>query len=728
MTRPTVLIASTKPTMACALGERLKQPCRELGLRVEVCPGGESGSQAKASTARFYCSAEVLFDELERRDPMELADTLVVLDLGSALEDAFSPSANSGSAWRASSQIVPGVAVELLLRFPQVFPVFLSTSVPVGDGVDILDKLQIPHHPTIARDRWPAFWRLRDALGCINTSLARKDQEEPCHLIRAKIDSVLALQVPLHFVSPLDNMVGLLSTLRRFASGMRCWFDPTGLRSLVRNRFLATVFGRDEDWSNTWEQRKVILNRLEQTTIAVDEEREFAMLNGYAAYKYGQRAWIITSYSELMGNPLWNASPEIGKTTIIRDVDLRFPDIPRNQGRTRSGLRDVEGDDWANALKGYSNHNLHIRAVSSTAMVVTASDASSCGIGCWSDDNFDYGQRRINRNIQYIGLHKPVGSLYSVRQLLETRSNECRSSAREMASLISGIAISDEGDENSETSLSDAHKGHGAPYSNLQMAESLLKQSRSIGRDTASYLIGAFLAGEAYQLTLGMSKTTSLEALLLLHRNEVAAEVEFPGVSHDIDILSRLTDIETTLDNLLPPANAHALDVHNMFLSQFWSELRRIYRGGEQFRAADAANAQSLIHSRWLTDDTRKGFIGAAAIPNRILLRLKYRGVIEPATSLVAWLRCGVILNLVFSFIYLRFGKIDGNGRAPGDFLDMLYSVFLSFLSQSPTQVLEEVAKFSGGWIKSAIVVHLSLAYVLLGMLIAMIYRKITRG
>jgi hypothetical protein len=357
MTRPTVLIATTQPAMAYALGARLKEPCRELGLRLEVCPEGE-GHDISGETVCVYDSAESLFDYLEKRPPLELADTLVVLDLGTELEDAFLPGASTGTAtWRPSKHKMAGVAVELLLRFPQVFPVFLSPVVPVVDTNGGEHGLVNPIPPeTGERENWSGFHRLREALSVENKT---KDSGET----KVNLQDISALQVPLHFVTPLDEGAGLVSTLTRFANGMRCWFDPTGLRTLVRNRFLGTLFGHQTDWSNTWPKqgegrklRQTLLGRLNRVALAVDEEREFALMSAYGAYKFGYRAWMVTTDADFKDSSLRQPARF---PVVLRDVDLRFPDVEDDQG-DRKALKDFNTLDWEHYTEKWL-----VRAISS---------------------------------------------------------------------------------------------------------------------------------------------------------------------------------------------------------------------------------------------------------------------------------------------------------------------------------------------------------------------------
>lgn len=733
MTRPTVLIATTQPAMSYALGEKLKPICQKRGLKLEVCPDGVESVVGDANV-RAYDSAEALFEALEKRNPMELADTLVVLDIGTQLTGAFEPKAPKDECWHITDNRA-GVAVELLLRFPQVFPVFLSPSVPVEDQIENTDKVVLPARIEVHEGKWEAFHSLQD-------SLCRKD-EFPYFRF-----AVHAFCVPLHFVSPLDGGLGLSSTISRFARGMRCWFDPTGLRTLVKCRFLGTLFGSATVWDNTLDQREVLLDRLDHAAVAIDEEREFAMLNAYAAYKFGRRSWIVTTFGEFNDEPLWVAKmPDVAHNldvVVLRDIDLRFPDVepdsaaPGGGKSLRDQLKSVINSDIWNMVNNQSRigKNWRLRVVSSQADIVAEKEA-----------DWDIEQKRIgenddkSKNGKYIGLTKPIGSLYELKELLFKVGEQANS----VASRLDIVK-----DDDKKTG------GHGAPYLNLAMAESLLLQSKDYKVGPVENLVGALLAGEAYELLLCMSKTTALEALLLQHKKEVAAEVEFPGVAHAINIRSRCEDIEATLNKINekePTASSR-----NMFLSQFWSELRTVYKNGEQFQAAEQANVESLVHSTWRPKRPRWPWLEKLILtlprlhwpekflPGSVLERNQHViGVksffIKPAISFWMWLTWAILGSAVFTSFYILSTQCGENIRWER-VIPVLHQVILSSLSASPAKGIIEiedcldlkvtdtatqvVAPDVGFYLLT--LVHFAFSYVMLGLLISMIFRKITRA
>lgn len=766
MTRPTVLIATTNPVMAYALKKRFKEPCRELGLRLDVCPDGDE-SDVGEQKERAYNSTEALFDALEKRNPMELADTLVVLDVGVELEKSFScavTGTSDMSGWHVKRQRRAGVAVELLLRFPQVFPVFLSPAVPVLDKV--ADKERIANEndrseviePTWRDDlkegEWGCFFRLRNEVCTKHKS--GQPELEACK-------SLHAFQIPLHFVSPLDGGAGLASTLARFARGMRCWFDPTGLRTLVRNRFLGTVFGNKfgnkEGWENIKKQREVLLNRLQNVCIAVDEEREFALLNAYTAYKFGRRAWLVTTYAEFDDKPLWvyqKAEPKENNVVVLRDIDLRFPDNPENASRGTGSVRvqlmsvysptwlwlhmDREekvgrlGKEWVARVVssnsgvesevdfgklGQNQENLEEEAISLAECQEALAKLKMLSQSDDRDRKISECEKKLSEcekslkvaisNLQYQGLKKPIGSLYDLSKLLN-----CAKTVAADLEVDSGVASSG---------------GHGAPYLNLAMAESLLQQSRRFNREPVENLLGALLAGEAYELLLGMSQTTALEALLLQHKHEVMAEVEFPGVSHAISIKGRQKDVEAVLRQHMQ--NNNNLPMKNMFLSQFWSELKVAYRDGEQFTAAEAANVRSLVHDKWLTkwlpcwpewDWLDKGSLFVKT------------WVVNVATSLGWWVGASMLLIVAAWIGYLwvscdcyfvKLGALSEHFTYVN--VDRLFlDAVLSSITLQPMGLIDTERECSVGTL--VVIAHLGFAYVLFGLLISMLYRKVTRS
>src|ERR1019366_60465 len=80
---------------------------------------------------------------------------------------------------------------------------------------------------------------------------------------------------------------------------------------------------------------------------------KLALFAGYTAYKYGARAWMITSFTALTETeaPRWQDS-RTRNLTVVRDLDLRFADYPDSSGPSgkhgsvRKHLRDIYSEEW----------------------------------------------------------------------------------------------------------------------------------------------------------------------------------------------------------------------------------------------------------------------------------------------------------------------------------------------------------------------------------------------
>lgn len=771
MPRPTVLVATTNAAIAYALDSRLSKACLSLGLKLEVCPEGDGEEQDFGNKKiRAYSCAEALFDHLDsvsRSDPMQLADTLVVLDVGARLTEAFEPAASKDDGWHITENRRAGVAVELILRFPQVFPVILSPAVPTEHCSDkpgclpgdVCDPICWSEY-RVAKNDWQGFDRLAKSL------CETKTNEIPF------APAVFALHAPLHFVSPLDGGRGLCSTLARFARGMRCWFDPTGLRTLVKNRFLGTLFGSRDNWDETVDQREVLLERLGRVAVAIDEEREFALLSAHAAWKFGRRSWIVTSYKEFATHALW--THEVSRendVVVLRDIDIRFPDV--DGAGIRNALKNVYSEEW----QGKIGPNWHVRAVSGEATVIPIDEIPND----WNSEEKRIGQKNIitaQEEIQkYSGYQKPIASLYELASVMGEGAKEINGSA------ISRIASAPD---------KQGDLGHGAPYLNLAMAESLLQQARICKDSPSAYILGALLASESYELLLGMSKTTALEALLEMHKAEARAEVHFPGVGHAINIKLRQSDIEKSLVSLYCNSRVdRSTEVRGMYLSQFWAELRIVYRDGEQFSAAEAANVENLVHSEWLPSKwwpckrwlsrrlgepldrvmdvlkwvssrfvefqpswrvamarqapqvsaTIMGFrpVGLLCIVVNFIVRQLWRlvivafpkrGWIAVATSFRGWSRAALLLSLIFSAAY---GCIAGyvfefTWDGVRNYLKLIEESMLTSLGLQLTDSLKGFVQAAGHGGNVIAILHIGISYLLFGLLVTMLYRKVTRG
>jgi len=422
-----------------------------------------------------------------------------------------------------------------------------------------------------------------------------------------------------------------------------------------------------------------------------------------------------------------NAKADRGKALIIlRDLDLRFPDVPEEtekSGNIREALRNITSEEWTPFVGTQKNYHsgidrlgegskkteVKVRVVSSHRDVISPRMGLSSE---WCLEQRRLGQKAYPKNhFKYIGVRKPITSIYDVRPLLGVAQGE--------HSVLSRIGVMPDESESSQRA-----GNHGAPYLNLSMAESLLLQARPCGSGPAECLLGALLAGEAFSLLLGMSKTTALEALLLLHKQEAAAEVSFPGVDADLDIEPRKRDVEATVDSLYPDDDS--ADVKKRYLSQLWADLRPVYRYGERFSAAEEANAESLVNTFWWPAIFRLCERSSPAVSAK-------RWGIGAATK-YRWLALSfIVVNLVAMCGYaciLNYQADIFSSTAWANFARLFSDVMLSSLAAEPKGLVEQIYESpqAGLWKYSLLVSHLGLSLVMLGLFIAITYRKITRS
>lgn len=747
MPRPIVLIATTDASMAYALRASLQESCTQLGLRLEICPS--AGGEEVLGVKPYRC-VEELFDALLTRTSLELTDTLIVLDVGVELDDAFQASANKGSAWHPSMQSCAGVAVELMLRFPHIFPVFLSPAVPLVTD----DELLTVGAANGTNVYWKTFERLFESL------IAFNDGGSDSNVTRSY------RATSLHFASPLDGGAVIKSILNRFTAGMRCWFDPSGLRTLVKKKFISSVFDVDKVKNASF------YDRHKHVCFVIEDERAFAMLNAYAGYRFGRRAFIVSSFQEFDGLHEWldYETRRQADVVIIRDIDLRFSDFSNNG--EREDLKDINSTLWQSVKKVVlrDDAQCEIRVVSTSAGIDST-------VSSFCDAEARLGQRFVSKNdqpIRYLGLKKPISSLFDLDWIVKVQNET-------VAARIS-------------TATQESSGRHSAPYLNLAIAESLIQQARQCKGDASEIILGALLASEAFEILQGMSTTTALEALLLMHKSEVTAEGEFPGVAQAVSIKARKHDIESTVKQLMRhEENSRA---SKMFLVKFWAELKLIYRNGEQFFAAEEANIQSLVNSNWLFkkrgslrwvrkisqsifDSLANKFVKITffsilifkyffnqlveflASPvswfetffDQFSRKVKYV-IVKVATSPVAWGIANLFFMMFWTLIYAlvewheinvspKVLLLDSADHTFWERLQIFPSVILSSITLQPMLKVDDLLKKSTpislffkdvGWIgqlnvfELISIFHLGFAYIFFGLLISMVYRKIVRG
>lgn len=264
MRRFTLIIASPHAPVTSALAEFARLFLPQIHLEHRILP------------VQYSCAGE-LFEELDAIEPNQLRDTMVVLDMGG--EDA--------GAWDVQNMYDAGMAAQLVLSFPEVYFVFLGSS----DGL----KAALP-------DARPSDWSMLDR-----------------H----------------HFVAN-ERLIDILPLIALHAHGFRTIFDATGLRSCLKELLINRVGGE-----RAKVYAPVVASRRACIAAVADEESAFVYLDGYATHKFGYRVWLLTTESEFdrvlrhnphvqrealtLGQPPRVAGPE-NVNAVVSDWDLVYPD------------------------------------------------------------------------------------------------------------------------------------------------------------------------------------------------------------------------------------------------------------------------------------------------------------------------------------------------------------------------------------------------------------------
>ncbi len=101
--------------------------------------------------------------------------------------------------------------------------------------------------------------------------------------------------------------------------------------------------------------------------------------------------------------------------------------------------------------------------------------------------------------------------------------------------------------------LSPKDISHSAPGRLLLIAEKLLDRSQKLLKGVQSVtdaIQAARLELEAKEILIGRTPTITLEALALQHQAEVEAECMFYGVEYDLNVDSRIKDIQKEIKSI----------------------------------------------------------------------------------------------------------------------------------------------------------------------------------
>lgn len=355
------------------------------------------------------------------------------------------------------------------------------------------------------------------------------------------------------FFTPIDNpsktfKPNIGGSLLRHSRGFRTWFDPTGFRRWIREG------NKNED------QR-----RISSYGIAIDEEVNFALLNGYVLYRNDHATFIVNSCSEmdevLKDNRLQNVY-------VLEDAELKFCDATGERIKKGYLIPTEDNRSYCALLKKREEEYPLLRTA--TARIIVSSALIPV-------DTIKTSQGQAVESVI-----KPYGGMFA-QKLEKIRVDSRNQSGYDQHQ---ELPSRDESEAAQKNTTGDPVNSHSAPFQRQQIAESLLIRARHIEHDATSVrsaVHAALLANEARRLLHNQTLALSLEALAIQHRMEVTAECSFIGTASQLEVKQRFLELGQDIRQIVGQTGKNGAHQINNALIEIADDLRRCYRHFDQF-------------------------------------------------------------------------------------------------------------------------------------------------
>ena len=330
----------------------------------------------------------------------------------------------------------------------------------------------------------------------------------------------IAWVIPVFNVQDENNpyfvkWIKLLDKIEELINEETVLYDPFGFRQSLRN-----AINDNQIWHKIY--NIVIRDKL---AAAIDEEKEYAYLHGYIAYKLGYRCFIVSSmrlFEKLFSNRKedQNRNWPLNIELTFEDMFLNYPDKENNE----INLSNLQTrDEKFKKLTEVKNR-----------IFVTVGHKYIK----WSEANKLY-IKELKAKARAKGgivrkIYKPSGGIYNTMEQAGLLKDYWKKRKDEWQKAKPGPNTEEAG-------------GHSAPGRLLLIAEKLIERARKIldeANTVQDCIHGALLALEAQELLGYKTPTTCLEAIALKHQLEVKAECMFYGVGYNIDMKNRFKEIE----------------------------------------------------------------------------------------------------------------------------------------------------------------------------------------
>lgn len=412
-------------------------------------------------------------------------------------------------------------------------------------------------------------------------------------------------------------------------------FDPTGLRSHIRSRIGNEVQERQKHGAGKPKPIAPYVPMRPRLAAALDEEESYAYLNAYAAYRFGFRAHVITSYGmmhEVLGGdarrPALGAAGDNHISLIFEDLYLGFPDkdpellSPISDLMTRDGLfRELpEIEQRILVTVGHQNRE-EDQAIWTT--------------------NHAYLQTRRRRGKYCRTIYKPGSGLFDIWNHSGLRQRLRRTGGR-----AAGFVWPPE-----KSSAAEAQGGHSAPGRLLLVSTCLVERAGRImssAKSVPETIHGAVLALEALEYLGHRTPTASLEALALKHKLEVLAECMFYGVEYNMDVKSRFMEIEREVASIggwFKPSTRKPSRLNAEI--RIVSELMSLFREHSQFdeEQKSLARIRGLHRRLWFRRNKMWAWL---LYPARWYVEFLLGSVLRFVLAILLWI---VVLTLIYGIV-----------------------------------------------------------------------------
>ena len=298
-------------------------------------------------------------------------------------------------------------------------------------------------------------------------------------------------------------------------NGLSPLFDAIGLRNAIPRT------NSDDKVNKSTYRRRTL-------AIAIDDEKSYAWLHAYTAYRFGFRAQAVTTDAGMKVS-LKDHYPH--PTLVFEDYFLQFGDV-HPDGFSKLRVRDTYEEGFGRL--GEAGFRILV-----TSGHHHGQDKEA------SEDNPRYLRELRTKGQWNKELYKPLGGIFNLWNDSGLQ-RKLRDGGRR------GLAPGYDWPPK-QKKLDDDKGGHSAPGRLLVIADRLIARSERLLSTNGVHSVpqavhGAVLATDALELLGGKTPTTSLEALALKHQFEVLAECQFVGMQQHMDIEGRMKDIQLEIE------------------------------------------------------------------------------------------------------------------------------------------------------------------------------------